>query len=375
MSFKEKANVANAISSNQFPEIEWIPCENFKKIISTKRIEPFITQSNGKLMFIGKNTPNFNSDLVVDRIELIGPVIENDTGEWQILLSYASEIIRRSYGFKVLNVPLRNSYEWLSSSNGEVPVYALRGAMDNDSEEYLYIGKTILCSQPNVRYFENSILYNYNDKVEDTFGKVHCSHGNLYIPYRSKELSISQYQVLCLRPLVTDNVQSLKKLYQIFLRKVLNNDNRKINKLSDHLPKSIVEYIKHQTYLKQGDYLFKGDILASEDSRYLLFINKNDTITCRDIDEDKEIYFQFNMESISVINNGIYLNYTDSIRYLKLVTLNKDFNYCNVKLIISKYGFKSKEPVRFTIKYEPDNGMDNIIHEISFGYFSCHDNS
>lgn len=68
------------------------------------------------------------------------------------------------------------SVRWVSSSNGQIIENALNGGATMDGET-LYIGRGI---------HEGSL----------TVGKVHPSHGCLYIPFGGREVSLKQYETL-----------------------------------------------------------------------------------------------------------------------------------------------------------------------------------
>ena len=67
-------------------------------------------------------------------------------------------------------------YEWAPSSHGEVPHGAVKCGRTADGE-FLYAGRA---------HWEGSL----------TVGKVHPSHGCLYIPYGEEEVKLTEYEVL-----------------------------------------------------------------------------------------------------------------------------------------------------------------------------------
>ncbi|XP_011207961.2 uncharacterized protein LOC105229391 [Bactrocera dorsalis] len=69
-----------------------------------------------------------------------------------------------------------NGYEWVTSSGGSVPPNAVLGGITCHGER-LYIGRVA---------YRNSL----------TIGKIHPSHGCLYIPFAGKELNFHSYEVL-----------------------------------------------------------------------------------------------------------------------------------------------------------------------------------
>lgn len=66
-------------------------------------------------------------------------------------------------------------FEWLPASHGQVPDKAVSTGTDNG--EALYVGRAP---------FQNSM----------TIGKIHPSHGAIYIPYGGAEIRLPDYEVL-----------------------------------------------------------------------------------------------------------------------------------------------------------------------------------
>ncbi|RWS25806.1 uncharacterized protein B4U80_06829 [Leptotrombidium deliense] len=66
---------------------------------------------------------------------------------------------------------------WLHSSNGQVPAGALQGGVTADGEP-IYVGR-------------------HQHDGSFTIGKVHPSHGCLYIPFGGEEHRYTEYEVLC----------------------------------------------------------------------------------------------------------------------------------------------------------------------------------
>ncbi|XP_050323693.1 natterin-4-like [Bactrocera neohumeralis] len=84
------------------------------------------------------------------------------------------EIKKRQY-----EVLVGDGYEWVTSRGGSVPRNAVPGGTTRHGEP-LYIGR---CS------YHNSL----------TVGKIHPSHGCLYIPFDGKELRFHSYEVLIMK--------------------------------------------------------------------------------------------------------------------------------------------------------------------------------
>uniref|UniRef100_T1IZF9 Uncharacterized protein n=1 Tax=Strigamia maritima TaxID=126957 RepID=T1IZF9_STRMM len=71
-------------------------------------------------------------------------------------------------------------FEWVETSGGQIPENAVEGGVTQEGEK-LYIGKAV---------HENAM----------TCGKVHPSHGVLYIPYGGLEVPHENYEILVCKP-------------------------------------------------------------------------------------------------------------------------------------------------------------------------------
>lgn len=78
------------------------------------------------------------------------------------------------HNFEVLS---GEGFTWVGSGNGHVPAGAVVAGRTKQGEE-LYVGRA---------HYQGSL----------TPGKVHRSHGCLYIPFGGSEISIKSYEVLC----------------------------------------------------------------------------------------------------------------------------------------------------------------------------------
>nr|XP_043067383.1 natterin-4-like [Drosophila bipectinata] len=74
------------------------------------------------------------------------------------------------------DVLVGEGYRWIPDNYGHVPATAVIGGK-NKQGETLYIGRAM---------YKNSLV----------IGKIHQSHGCLYIPFGGKEVAIRQYEVL-----------------------------------------------------------------------------------------------------------------------------------------------------------------------------------
>ncbi|XP_064556474.1 natterin-3 [Drosophila montana] len=117
--------------------------------------------SDGDTIFIGRAF--YNNDMLPAKI------IPN---KGKAYVAYAGHEVELE-NYEVLS---GHNYVWLPGANGEVPIGAVPVGRNVDGEE-LYAGRG---------YHGGSL----------TVGKVHPSHGCLYIPYDSEEVKIFEYEVL-----------------------------------------------------------------------------------------------------------------------------------------------------------------------------------
>ena len=78
--------------------------------------------------------------------------------------------------YQVLTNPSGCNLVWTSSSGGQIPLGALQGGKQSDGEP-LYVGRA---------WHDSSLV----------IGKVHPSHGVLYVPFGGEEVAIRDYEVL-----------------------------------------------------------------------------------------------------------------------------------------------------------------------------------
>ncbi|XP_005189330.1 uncharacterized protein LOC101891949 [Musca domestica] len=81
------------------------------------------------------------------------------------------------YHYEVLRGP---GYSWVQAEHGQVPANAVSPGLSGDGEP-LYVGRGHHCGSLSV-------------------GKVHPSHGCLYIPYGGQEVALHRYEILVRNP-------------------------------------------------------------------------------------------------------------------------------------------------------------------------------
>lgn len=90
-------------------------------------------------------------------------------------VSYMGEE-RRHAEYEYLVQPIRGLYRWIPSSDGQVPPGAVIGGQTSNGE-FLFVGRG---------YYQSYWIP----------GKVHPSHGVLYIPFAGREIRCPLYEVL-----------------------------------------------------------------------------------------------------------------------------------------------------------------------------------
>ena len=83
--------------------------------------------------------------------------------------------------YQVLVNPDDAPLDWAPGKDGRVPLGAVQGGQQRNGEK-LYIGRG-----------------DYGTLGAQHIGKVHPSHGGLYISYGGKEIKLSEYEVLVVR--------------------------------------------------------------------------------------------------------------------------------------------------------------------------------
>jgi len=130
-----------------------------------------------------------------------------------------------------------------------IPKYALRGAIDEFTNEYFHVGRSIpddteiICSYCDVgRWgYYNSDITRFNETIPHLFGKVHVSHKCLYAPFNKLELIFSDYEIL------------------------------------------LISFIKYPSYLASGEYMLKNEKIVREDGQFELVILNNGNLVIRSL--------------------------------------------------------------------------------------------
>lgn len=222
-------------------------------------------------------------------LEIIGTVLKNSiTKEWQLNVPHGTNTVTINRNFLVLSIEDPASFQWITTKKANIPIYALRGCIDRQTNEYFYIGRTSFESESPSFYNNGWHEYENRSKVPILFGKVHPGHQLMYAPFDGLELAYQTYDILCLNPSPT----KLKNLCRWELRKLLSHSNEKIEQINQnqniYLPKSLLDFIKYPSYLTVGDFMLKGEKIVRKDGKFELTISDNGNLICQSIIKNKE---------------------------------------------------------------------------------------
>ena len=323
MEYKESPSINSANRKVVFPVIKWLSKIKFEEYLRLEAVNPFGYKIQPYLnaadeenedtisnrIYIGKSLPTnsdesmslriYYSNSNVSSLEVIGSVMKNVNGEWELKVSHGSSVIVIKRDFLVLCISDPDSFEWIRTQNDMIPKYAIRGANDQFSKEYFYIGRTIRESQIKAKYYNGSLNV-LNEIIPHLFGKVHVGHKVLYAPHNNLELVFSDYETLCLKPAPA----SLKILARLKIRTMLNNSNKSmslINQKHKVLPDALLNFIKFPSFLSVGEFMLKGEKIT--DDKFEISIESNGDLVCKPILDDETSYEDCDLVKRIICNN------------------------------------------------------------------------
>jgi hypothetical protein len=170
MEYKEAPSIYQVERRLNFSTITWLDKAKFEEYLNSGReIYPNSLQyeSTDKI-YIGKTIPLVESERYWpppngDSLEIIGTVFKNINGEWQLNVSHGSAVKQINGNFLVLSIEDPNSFEWVRTTDANLPKYALRGSIVQDVDEYFYIGKTI---PTEIQTESQTISYYRNEEIQ-----------------------------------------------------------------------------------------------------------------------------------------------------------------------------------------------------------------
>lgn len=313
MEYIESPSIQEINRKVTFEPIKWLNKDKFLKYLKMgKEIYPNIENTNDKC-YIGKTLHTnlnegirfneYNSHFIDEpferrqqnnnfNLEIIGTIKKNKTNnEWQLNVSHGSNAIQIKDNFLILSLEDTQSFQWVTTQKANIPSYALRGCIDQQTNEYFYIGRTSFESENPYIYSPSTNVWNAYENpsgIPALFGKVHTSHQLMYVAYNGLEIAYETYDILCLKP----SPSKLKNFCRWELRNLLKHSNENIEKINENqnifLPKSLLDFIKYPSYLTVGDCMLRGEKIVRKDGKFELIIDNNGNLVCQSIIKNKD---------------------------------------------------------------------------------------
>jgi hypothetical protein len=331
MEYKESPCIENPQRRLVFPTTIWLNKSKFEELVKKrdKIIYPHIDRGEGDRIYIGKSIPSridegvrvthdFSSGYYRNvrkprTLEIVGTVFKNENGEWQLNISHGCTVYEIKKDFLVLSIEDQESFSWFTTSDDLIPNFALKGSIDEETREYLYIGKNNPndCSLPNPKrfVFENYSSQNldFDETVPTLFGKVHRTHKCLYVPLNNVELNYSKYDILCLKP----SPSPLKILCRSLIRKLSKYSNEEIKDSYKSIPEPLMKFLKYPANLSVGEYMLKDEKIVREDGKFEMCILRNGELVIRSLLPNRksltkrELEEQESTQVCRIINNNV----------------------------------------------------------------------
>ncbi len=151
MEYKEAPCILHAERRINFSSLVWLDKRKFEEYLKqNKEIYPNIKDEiENNYIYIGKTIPKSylsinNWEQNKENLQILGTVFKNNKGNWQLNVPYNCEVSEIYDNFLVLNIEDKESFCWIKTSKAKIPRFALRAAIDEQTNEYLYIGTWIL---------------------------------------------------------------------------------------------------------------------------------------------------------------------------------------------------------------------------------------
>lgn len=293
----------------EFPVLKWLNKSQFEEYLKLQSadpdafsIYPYIDQIEGdsnSRIFIGKSLPHSNEGVQSwknrnSKLEIIGTVAKNIKNEWQLSVTHGSDVFEIKNDFLVLCLSDFRSYDWVKTKLDSIPKFSLRGAIDQFTDEYFYIGCNCLNGVVNGQQWQWTHERQQWNDVENTpplFGKVHLTHKCLYAPVNNIEVRFENYFTLVLKP----SPASLKILCRIKIREMTKQSNENIKLINKnktgriYLPVTLINFLKYPSYLSVGEFLLKDERLVREDGQFEMLIENNGNLVVRSTSNNSDL--------------------------------------------------------------------------------------
>ena len=295
MEYKEAPGISGASRNLIFPVIKWLSKSKFEEYLSLKyAIHPYINTVDD----INEDSPS--NRVYTGKLDVIGSVLKDLNGEWQLRVPHGSAVTEFKRDFLVLCIQDPQSFQWVRSKNKQIPKYALRGANDEFTNEYFYIGKTIREAHIQPKYYRGTWVV-LNEETPLLFGKVHTGHECLYVAHNGLELAFNEYDVLCMKP----SPASLKILCRLRVRAMAHHSNRNIGLINQNrltMPESLVNFLKYPAFISVGEYMLRGEKIS--DGKSEILIENNGDLVCKSIVDETN---RDSLEHVKrIIHSGVH---------------------------------------------------------------------
>ena len=360
MNYKESPSISDANRKVVFPLINWLSKAKFEEYLKLESTDPFeykiypyinsiddIDRDDtiDNRIFIGKTIPTsldeeidlrmYNYSQVHTTLEVIGNVIKNLNGEWELRVPHGSSVKILKRDFLILSIKDANSFNWVRTNNDIIPRHALRGANDEFTREYFYIGRTIREAGVKARYYSGHWI-DFNEVTPNLFGKIHVGHKLLYAPHNSLELAFSDYEALCLKP----SPAPLKILARLRIRNILGNSNKNISSINQKykvLPDALMNFLKYPSFLTVGEFMLKNEKIT--DDRFEILIENNGDLVCKQVSDEGD---DCNVKRI--IYQGVHSVWLHRFQLIFFLTNNR--------FQIAHHFFNQSPEYKLSINYE-----------------------
>lgn len=122
-------------------------------------------------------------------------------------------------------------------------------------------------------------------KTPDHYGQVQLKDREFNGVVNETEFTTHEYDVLCLRP----TPSKLSVQCREVIRQVCQRNNERIEKLTPHLPQTLVNFVKYPSFVSVGEGLIRGEKLVSYDQAFELEFKLNSGLAYRPLRTGHEL--------------------------------------------------------------------------------------
>lgn len=171
-----------------------------------------------------------------------------------------------------------------------------------------------------------------HNKSQNLIGRL-GQNQQLVVAIDNQPVEFKRFELLCLRP----SAASLKHLCRIKIRKVMQNENKNIERLKILVDDKSIKYLKYSSELKVNQQLKTGESLISSDGKYRLTIDHEGRLLYY-INEDRDYLFLYeNVEALWFTDLKVLVCFKDftnksfltSLDHLNLLLDNSRLKLCD----------------------------------------------